>query len=256
MRALRRILGGGTPPPTEFLATYHGARKWLHRSAGALRAELRPDETPTCIAAGHSGVVAVTPERVIEIAAGAVRAAFDRVVITSIAVEEGHVTFAGVDGLLLVAEVSDPRRVADAAAPVPLLTRHRRAQLDRLGREAFTGDFRLVEPSGPDIVLEAARIMGLADPSPLDPRWRVFETRLCAELLRTEGWALAGALVVVDAIDTARRHPLGLELIDRATAFLDERGVPARSLPYSARDRWVALNGWTDCGEPLELAGR
>ena len=86
--------------------------------------------------------------------------------------------------------------------------------------------------------------MGLASPTPRDPRWRVFETRLCAELLRTEGWALAGALVVADAIDTARRHPLGLELIDRATAFLSERGVSARSLPDAARDRWVSLHGW------------
>ena len=85
--------------------------------------------------------------------------------------------------------------------------------------------------------------MGLASATPRDPRWRVFETRLCAELLRTEGWALAGALVVVDAIDTARRHPLGLELIDRATAFLSrarrERprapGRGARPLGLTAR---------------------
>ena len=117
---------------------------------------------------------------------------------------------------------------------------------ERIGREAFLGDFRLVEPSGPDIVLEAARIMGLRSPTPRDPRWRVFETRLCAELLRTEGWALAGALVVADAVDTARRHPLGLELIDRATAFLSERGVSARALPDAARDRWVSLHGWLD----------
>ena len=103
-----------------------------------------------------------------------------------------------------------------------------------------------MEPSRPDIALEAARIMGLSSPTPRDPRWRVFETRLCAELLRTEGWALAGALVVIDAIETARRHPLGLELIDRATAFLGERGVPARSLPDFARDRWVSLYGWPD----------
>jgi hypothetical protein len=175
-----------------------------------------------------------------------VTAAFDRVVITSISVDGRHVSFTGVDGALLHAEVADPLRLAEAAAPVPLLTRHRRDQLERIGREAFLGDFRLVEPSGPDIVLEAARIMGLASPTPRDPRWRVFETRLCAELLRTEGWALAGALVVADALDTARRHPLGLELIDRATAFLSERGVSARALPDAARDRWVSVHGWPD----------
>ena len=132
-----------------------------------------------------------------------------------------------------------PGWLAEAAAPIPLLTRYRRDQLERMGREAFRSDFRLVEPSGPDIVLEASRIMGLASATPRDPRWRVFETRLCAELLRTEGWALAGALLVVDAVGTAYRHPLGLELIDRASAFLAERGVPSRSLPDAARDRWA-----------------
>jgi hypothetical protein len=216
------------------------------RIEAALRTELRTDELPTCVTATPDGVVAATPERVIAVAGGAVQTAFDRVVIIAIAVDDGHVTFTGVDGVLLQAQVADPWRLAEAAAPVPLLTRYRRDQLERIGREAFQSDFRLVEPSGPDIVLEAARIMGLASTTPRDPRWRVFETRLCAELLRTEGWALAGALLVVDGIGTAHRHPLGLELIDRATAFLAERGVSARALPDAARDRSVSLRGWID----------
>lgn len=216
------------------------------RNEAALRAELRPDELPTCVTPTPDGLVAATPERVIAIAGAAVQTAFDRVVVTTVAVDDGHVSFSGVDGLLLEVRVSDPWRLAEAAAPVPLLARYRRDQLERIGREAFRGEPRLVEPSGPDIVLEAARIMGLGSPTPRDPRWRVFETRLCAELLRAEGWGLAGALLVVDAIGTAHRHPLGLELIDRATAFLAERGVSARALPDAARDRWVSLRGWID----------
>ena len=215
------------------------------RDETALRIELRPGEQPTCETLTPDGLVATTPERVIAVAGGAVQAAFDRVVITTIAVDDGHVTFSGVDGVLLQAQAGDPWRLAEAAAPVALLTRYRRDQLERIGREAFHGDSLLVEPSGPDIVLEAARIMGLGSPTPRDPRWRVFETRLCAELLRSEGWELGGALLVVDAIGTAHRHPLGLELIDRATAFLAERGVPPRALPDAARDRWVSLRGWT-----------
>jgi hypothetical protein len=213
------------------------------RNERALRAELRPDEPATCETRSEDGIVVATPARVIAVAAGAVTA-FDRVVITAIAVDGAHVRFSGVDGLLLEARVSDPWRLAEAAAPVPLLARFRRDQLEWIGREAFRTDLRLVEPSGPDIVLEAARIMGLASATPRDPRWPVFQTRLCAELLRAEGWELAGALLVVDALGTAHRHPLGLELIDRAAAFLAERGVPPRSLPGAARDRWVALRGW------------
>jgi hypothetical protein len=220
-------------------------RRKQRRTETALQSELRPDELPTCVTATRDGLVAVTPERVVVIGDGAVLAAFDRVLITSITVDD-EVTVSGVDGVLLRTQVADPWRLAEAAAPVPLLTRYRRDQLERIGREAFLGDdFRLVEPSGPDLVLEAARIMGLASTTPRDPRWRVFEARVCAELLRTEGWELAGALLIVDAIGTAHRHPFGLEVIDRATAFLAERGVSPRSLPDAARDRWVSLRGWS-----------
>jgi hypothetical protein len=134
--------------------------------------------------------------------------------------------------------------------PHELLTRRLRAHLDPIGREAFApgGDPWLVEPSGPDIVLAAAEAMALDTPTPRDPRWREFESRLCRELLQAAreegGWAIAGALVVLTALDGARRSTPGCELLDEATDFLRAHGVALQQWPDAARTRWIARHGW------------
>ena len=141
----------------------------------------------------------------IAVTRGAVHTAFDRVVITSISVDGRHVSFSGVDGALLHAEVGDPR--GSPRPPLPSRCSPVTAATSWSGSAARPSWATSAwwSRAGRTSCSRRRGSWACASPTPRDPRWRVFETRLCAELLRTEGWALAGALVVADAIDTARR---------------------------------------------------
>jgi hypothetical protein len=261
-----KLFGTGQVIPREYLAVFHDnrehgprlGRKRLGQAAQALAGTLAPDERLEYITPSGWGVVAVTDERILQIARGRVAAALPRSAVRRSMVKvEGDVRYVlltGEDGPLTepirfldTDEALALATVAGAAvgfAGPPLLSPQLIGELDRIGREAFGPPYpgvqpRAVVPSGPTILLDAAAAMGVSFPVPGSPDWNEYETRLCTDLLDavTAGgeWAIAGALYVACDLDVESANPVYVEILDRAAAFLRSHAVDAAYWPAFLR---------------------
>ena len=253
--------------PAEYLAVYRGngmhgdrlGRKRLSQSAGTLSVTLQPEEQIEYITPAGFGVVAVTDARIIQIARGRIAAAFARAAVRRSMVRlEGQVPsveLSGADGrlgepveffelgeaLAFSAVISEADGARTGFAGPPLLAPELISQLDRIGVEAYGPPYegaqpRLVQPSGPTILLDAAAAMGVPYPAPGTPDWSEYETRLCTDLLDAVAaggeWAIAGALYIARELDHDSRNPAFREIVESAGAFLRRHDVPRALWPW------------------------
>ena len=231
-----RLLGGGPKVSEDYLAVFHenrahgarAGRKRLRECELALRAEVAPEEAPTFITSTDTGVIAVTPTRVLVVANGQLASAFARAAIheTSTA---GSVVFTGADGALCepvrCGSQTEAQELVAAAVLPPLVTPDTRAHLMAIGRGAFAPpyDDAASRPVDRDAFIRAA-----------DDGQPELERRLARELEAVEGWEAAGALALGFGGDV---------LIDCATGFLRDRAVPNALLPPAALERWADVHG-------------